>query len=99
MVLFEDSLVENLPYLRTFARFLVRNQALADDLVQETAVRALTNIDKFTPGTNMKAWLSTIPRNQFYNDLRSRSRSDAYVALPISTGRSIDQEIRLEIVI
>src|SRR5262245_4403114 len=67
MPLFQDLVVENLPHLRAFAHFLARDRALADDLVQETVLRALCNMDKFEPGTNMRAWLSTILRNQFYN--------------------------------
>lgn len=97
MALFQDQLVEQLPYLRTFARLLARNWALADDLVQETALRALSNVDKFTPGTNMKAWLSTILRNQFYNEVRTRSRAAAYAVLPKPAGHHGEQEGMLEL--
>jgi RNA polymerase sigma-70 factor, ECF subfamily len=44
----------------------------ADDLVQETMVRALTHIDQFKPGTNLRAWLFTILRNQFTSEYRRR---------------------------
>ena len=93
---FQDSLVEHLPYLRAFAQFLARDRSFSDDLVQETVLRALRNVDKFTPGTNMKAWLSTILRNQFYNELRSRSRIAAYAAIPQPSGQIGDQEAHLQ---
>jgi RNA polymerase sigma-70 factor (ECF subfamily) len=96
MALFQDLLVEYLPHMRAYAQLLSRNRAIADDLVQETCLRALCNIDKFTPGTNMKAWLSTILRNQFYNELRVRSRNAAYAAIPHPVAQSGGQESRLE---
>jgi RNA polymerase sigma-70 factor (ECF subfamily) len=69
-----DAIVGFLPSLRAFAISLTRNVAAADDLVQDTVVKAWTNIDKFTPGTNMQAWLFTILRNTFYSDRRKRKR-------------------------
>lgn len=63
-----------LPDLRAFARFLVRDRAAADDLVQDSVVRGLAAIDQFQPGTNLKAWLFTILRNQFYEQGRRRKR-------------------------
>lgn len=97
MAQFQAALVEHLGYLRAFAQFLARDRALADDLVQETVLRALCNVDKFVPGTNLRAWLSTILRNQFYNELRSRSRMAAYAGIPRPTGQNCDQESHLEI--
>ena len=96
MALFQDLLVEHLPHLRAYAMRLARNRAMADDLVQETAARALCNIDKFAHGTNMKAWLCTILRNQFYDELRSRSQIAAYAAIPRPMGHDSGQESRLE---
>ena len=66
-----------LPDLRGFARFLVRNRAMADDVVQDTLVRALGALHQFEPGTNLKAWLFTILRNQFYEQARRRKREVA----------------------
>src|ERR1700722_13444490 len=97
MALFQDLLVQHLPYLRSYAYRLSRNRATADDLVQETAFRALCNIDWFAPGTNMKAWLSTILRNQFYTELRSRSSMAAYAAMPHPIGHDGEQEISVEV--
>ena len=60
--------------LRAFAMSLARNHATADDLVQDTIVKAWSNIDKFTPGTDLRAWLFTILRNTFFSHRRKVSR-------------------------
>jgi RNA polymerase sigma-70 factor (ECF subfamily) len=62
------------PGLRAFAISLSGNVDRADDLVQETLLRALANIDSFEPGTNMSAWLFTILRNLFRSEYRKRRR-------------------------
>jgi len=67
---FRAALLESLPHLRAFARSLARNSDLADDLVHETVVRALTASEQFTPGTNFRAWTFTILRHQYYNESR-----------------------------
>lgn len=69
-----DELVDHLPALRAFALSLTRNGATADDMVQDTVVKAWTNIDKFQQGTNMRAWLFTILRNTFYSSRRKLNR-------------------------
>lgn len=69
-----DQLPRFLPSLRAFAISLSRNVAMADDLVQETILKAWTNIDKFDPDTNMEAWLFTILRNTYYSALRKTRR-------------------------
>ncbi len=71
---FRDSLIEQLPSLRAFARSLVQNRSAADDLVQETVLKALKNEAKFKHGTNLRAWLFTILRNQYYTTLRKTRR-------------------------
>ena len=63
-----------LPHLRAFARFLARDDAQAQDLVQDAVMRALSKAHQFVPGTNLKAWLTIILRNGFYNDIRRKSR-------------------------
>jgi RNA polymerase sigma-70 factor (ECF subfamily) len=60
------------PRLRAFAMSLTASADRADDLVQETLVRALSHIDQFKPGTNLRAWLFTILRNQFNSEYRQR---------------------------
>ena len=62
------------PSLRAFAISLCRNADRADDLVQETLLRALSHIGSFQPGTNMSAWLFTILRNHFRSEYRKRRR-------------------------
>jgi RNA polymerase sigma-70 factor (ECF subfamily) len=63
-----------IPALRAFSISLCGNVDRADDLVQEALLRALANINSFEQGTNMKAWLVTILRNQFYSEYRKRRR-------------------------
>jgi RNA polymerase sigma-70 factor, ECF subfamily len=65
-----DQLVNHLRALRAFAISLTRNVSAADDLVQETILKAWSNIDKFQVGTNLQAWLFTILRNTYYSSLR-----------------------------
>ncbi len=65
-----------LPDLRAFARFLARDPSAADDLVQETVLKALAALAQFKPGTNLKAWLFTIERNAFFEHSRKRQRED-----------------------
>ncbi|MCP1336359.1 sigma-70 family RNA polymerase sigma factor [Futiania mangrovi] len=72
-----DEIIALLPNLRAFARSLAHDPARADDLVQDTLVKALSNLDKFRDGTNLKAWLFTILRNTFYSDGRRRWREVA----------------------
>jgi RNA polymerase sigma-70 factor (ECF subfamily) len=72
-----EELVEHLPALRAFAMSLSRNSATADDIVQDTIVKAWSNIDKFEPGTNLRAWLFTILRNTYYSLHRKRGREVA----------------------
>lgn len=72
-----EDFVQHLPSLRAYAMSLTRNVSAADDLVQDTIVKAWTNIDKFTVGTNLQAWLFTIQRNTYYSSLRKRRREVA----------------------
>jgi RNA polymerase sigma-70 factor (ECF subfamily) len=71
---FKSELIELLPSLRAFARSLAHNSAQADDLVQDTLVKALANVERFEPGTNLRAWLFTILRNHYYSQLRKLKR-------------------------
>lgn len=67
---FKADLLALIPFLRAFARSLCGNPDVADDLAQEALVKAWQSRDSFAPGTNLKAWLFTILRNQFYSDRR-----------------------------
>jgi len=69
-----DEIVALIPSLRAFARSLTRNATDADDLVQETLLKAYGNLDKFTPGTQLRQWLFTIMRNAFYSGHRKHGR-------------------------
>src|SRR6202140_2860927 len=69
-----DQVLSTVPSLRAFAISLCGNIDRADDLVQETLLRALSHIDSFEPGTNMPAWLFTILRNLFRSEYRKRRR-------------------------
>ncbi len=69
-----DGILAAVPNLRAFAMSLSGSLDRADDLVQETLLRALANIDSFEPGTNLPAWLFTILRNQFRTEYRKRRR-------------------------
>jgi RNA polymerase sigma factor (sigma-70 family) len=71
---FRQGLIEMLPGLRAFAMSLVSNQTRADDLVQETLLKAWAKQEQFVPGSNLKAWLCTILRNQLYTETRKRKR-------------------------
>lgn len=61
----QAQMIELIPALRSFARRLDRSPSNVEDLVQETLVRALANLDKFQEGTSLKSWLFTILRNTF----------------------------------
>ncbi len=62
--------------LQAFAYHLTRNSEDSRDLYQETAFRALTNKDKFRPGTNFKAWTFTIMKNIFINNYRKKVKAN-----------------------
>ncbi len=70
--------------MRALAISLTRDPALADDIVQDAAIKAWVNFASFKPGTNLRAWLFAILRNTFYSELRKRHRQaeplDALVA-------------------
>jgi RNA polymerase sigma-70 factor, ECF subfamily len=67
-----SAILDAIPQLRVFAISLCRDHDRANDLTQEAVLRAFANIDKFTPGSNMLAWLITILRNQYYSEYRKR---------------------------
>src|SRR3954468_9433544 len=69
-----DALLAAVPSLRAFAISLSGQVDRADDLVQDTLLRALAHIDRFERGTNLKAWLFTILRNLFHSEYRKRRR-------------------------
>lgn len=88
-----------LPDLRGFARFLTRDAAASDDLVQDTLVRALAAEAQFQPGTNLKAWLFTIQRNAFYEQARRHRRESEVLAeqLPDADPTATPASLRSEV--
>lgn len=71
-----DDVVSYIPQLRSFARSLTKDTVSADDLVQETLLKAIAKAHLYTPRTNMRAWLFTIMRNTFYSSISKRSSSE-----------------------
>ncbi len=71
---FRDQLVAMIPHLRSFARGLCGWRDMADDLAQDTMTRAWSARASFTPGTNFRAWMFMIMRNQFYTSIRKSNR-------------------------
>lgn len=71
---FEEVALVHLDSLYRSALRLTHNRADAEDLVQETCLRALRSFDRFNPGTNCRAWLLTILRNAFLNRIRRAGR-------------------------
>jgi RNA polymerase sigma-70 factor (ECF subfamily) len=99
-----DQILAAIPSLRAFAISLSGNVDRADDLVQETILRALANIHSFQPGTNLPAWLFTILRNLFRSEYRKRRRevedvdgsfAQTLKSNPDQIGRIEFQEFRL----
>ena len=71
---FKEELLACMPPLRAFAVSLTGRQEKADDLLQETMLKAWAKQDRYTMGTNLKAWLFTIMRNEFYSQMRRKNR-------------------------
>lgn len=71
---FRQGLIDALPGLRAFALSLVGTEARADDLVQETLLKAWAKQGQFMPGSNLKAWLATILRHQLCSEIRKYKR-------------------------
>ena len=76
---FRKGLIEVIPALRAFARSLCGRRDMADDLVQETLMKAWQARDRFQPGTNLKGWIFVILRNDFYSGLRRAKTVTKYV--------------------
>lgn len=71
---FRQHLLAAIPKLRAFALSLASHADYADDLVQETLMKAWNHQNSFQEGTNIKAWLFTILRNEYFSQLRKRRR-------------------------
>jgi RNA polymerase sigma-70 factor (ECF subfamily) len=99
---FGDQCIHYLPNLRRYARRLAPDRSTAEDLLQDTLVLALANQHRFTPGTNLSAWLVTIMHNQRINGLRRAVRERKLVDLSVQLSEvqnavSGEQEINRQI--
>ncbi|MBO6638130.1 MAG: sigma-70 family RNA polymerase sigma factor [Roseitalea sp.] len=96
---FKTDLLGAIPNLRAFALSLTGAGDRADDLVQETLVKAWHKQASFQPGTNIKAWLFTILRNEFYSQMRKKGRevSDAEGTLTEAMATHPDQMGKLDL--
>jgi RNA polymerase sigma-70 factor (ECF subfamily) len=94
-----DEVVALIPALRAFAWSLSHNSADADDLVQDTLIKAWTHRSKFEPGTNLRAWLFTILRNTYYTAVVRRRREvsdeDGKHAATLSAGPTQDWSVAM----
>jgi RNA polymerase sigma-70 factor (ECF subfamily) len=81
-MLFQELAIPLFDSLHNFAHWLTQNQEDAEDLVQETYVKALKGLESFQLGTNFRAWIFQILRNTF---LSSRSRLEARMTVPLSS--------------
>ncbi|MGP1274162.1 MAG: sigma-70 family RNA polymerase sigma factor [Caulobacterales bacterium] len=70
MAVFQQELTDAIPHLRAFARSLCGNASEADDLVQETLIKAWSARERFEDGSSMRAWTFRILRNHFYSERR-----------------------------
>ena len=93
-----DELPEHLAAMRAFALSLTRNPALADDMVQDTLLKVWSKMDSFEQGTNMRAWLFTILRNNYYSHFRKSRRevSDVDGVLSGKLAQKPDHDGRLQ---
>ena len=84
-------ILKQIPGLRRFARYLARDADHADDLVQETLIRALGALPQLDPGGNLRAWLFTILQNVLRGEWRRRRRSPVRHDIPLD---SVPEQVR-----
>lgn len=85
---FSDAVASEIPRLRRFARVLARRPDAADDLVQETLLRAIAARQRFAVGTNLRAWLFAILRHARAAKVRREARSPLIDGTTVAAGRS-----------
>ncbi|HEY7609675.1 MAG TPA: sigma-70 family RNA polymerase sigma factor [Alphaproteobacteria bacterium] len=81
----KDQILSQIPRLRRFARYLARDADHADDLVQETLIRALASLPQLDPEGNLRAWLFTILQNVLRGEWRRRRRSPVRLEVPLAS--------------
>jgi RNA polymerase sigma-70 factor, ECF subfamily len=96
---FRPLIEKEIPRLRRYARALVRNRDNADDLVQDTLLRALAKIHLWQPGTDLRAWLFTLMHNQYVNSVRRAVREGNQTSLDAAAelGHSASQQVSLQL--
>lgn len=82
---FDETLIALQSDLLGFAYKLTADKHDAEDLLQETMLKALDNKDKFDPGTNFKGWMYIIMRNAFINNYRIKKARETYIYYPNPT--------------
>jgi RNA polymerase sigma factor (sigma-70 family) len=95
---FKEKLAFGIPHLRAFARSLCGSGEMADDLVQDTMLRAWAARGRFVAGTNFKAWTFTILRNHYFSQVRRKRFvgewddrvAERVLAAPASQDRAIE---------
>ena len=92
-------IADEIPRLRRYARALLRNPDAADDLVQDTLVRALAKIHLWQPDTDLRAWLFTLMHNQYVNFVRKSVREGSSTPLEtaVDIGRAPSQQEQLQL--
>ena len=79
---FEKQMVDLLPMMRAWARYLTRDVTAADDLVQDVALKTLLAFESFTPGTNFSAWVRQIMNNHFISSIRQKREMTTLEDMP-----------------
>jgi len=87
---FAQIALEHLPALYGYAVTLTRRPSAAEDLVQETYVRAVRSFERLMPDSNVKSWLFTIMRNTWLNEIRHTQGGPQFVELDADDGRTYD---------
>lgn len=87
-----EQIIAYLPDMRAFALSLTRNPTSADDLVQDSIIKAWNNFHQFQSKTNLRAWLFTIVRNTFYSDLRKKRREHSHIEMSNAEAETAEKD-------
>ena len=95
-----DDVLQHIPALRSYSRALCKNRPNAEDLVQETLLRAIEYAHQYRRGTNMRAWLFTIMRSRFLNSchISARERTGAVDCVSARPAAQAAQEWHMRVV-